>query len=69
MFTLPLISFYFAMWYFSDKKSPENWAGGVAIVTTNLIVGGYCYAAYIEDSDDANDEKAPRTGMSKQRID
>ena len=45
------------MWIFSHKKNPENWAGGVAIVVVNLIVGGYCYSAFIEDSDDVNDEK------------
>jgi hypothetical protein len=47
------------MWLFSDKKSPENWAGGVAILTTNLIVRGYCYSACIKDGNDANNEKAP----------
>jgi hypothetical protein len=68
MFTLPFISFYVAMWVFAEKQSPENWAGAVAIVVTNVIVGGYCYVAYIEDSD-SNDENGPKKGDSKQRVD
>ena len=68
MFTLPFIAFYIAMLVFADKKNPENWAGAAAILTTNLVVGGYCYAAYIEDSD-INDEDGPKTGASKQRVD
>lgn len=68
MFTLPFTAFYIAMQVFQDKPHPENWAGVVAIVVTNFVVGGYCYAAYIEDSDD-NDEDGPRRGASKQRVD
>ena len=69
MFTLPFIAFYVAMWIFSKKPSPENWAGGVAVVVTNLIVGGYCYSAFMEDDDDPKDTKGPRMGDSKQRTD
>ena len=68
MFTLPFIAFYIAMLIFADSKYPENWAGGAAILTTNLVIGGYCYVAYIEDSDE-NDENGPKTGASKQRVD
>ena len=68
MFTLPFIAFYIATLAFSDKQHPDNWAGGAAILTTNLVVAGYCYAAYIEDSDE-NDEDGPKTGASKQRVD
>lgn len=69
MFTVPIISFYIAMWLFSDRKHPENWAGGVAIVMVNLIVGGYCYAAFIEESEEVNDENTPKRGTAKQRTD
>ena len=68
MFTLPFIAFFIAMKVFADKKNPENWAGAAAIVTTNLVVGGYCYVAYIEDLDQ-NDEDGPKRGASKQRVD
>jgi hypothetical protein len=68
MFTLPFVAFYIAMKVFANKRNPENWAGAVAVVITNLIVGGYCYVAYIEDRD-LNDEKGPRKGAFKQRVD
>jgi VMA21-like domain len=68
MFTLPFVAFYIAMKVFADKPNPENWAGAVAVVMTNIIVGGYCYVAYIEDRDD-NDQDGPRKGASKQRVD
>jgi hypothetical protein len=67
MFTVPIIGFYIGMWYFADKKHPENWAGGIAIVLTNIIVGGYCYSALTEE--DEHDSKGPRTGNIKQRTD
>jgi VMA21-like domain len=71
MFTMPFVAFYVAMQVFAHKPSPENWAGAVAIVVTNIIVGGYCYVAYIEDSgdDDENDRSGPKSGASKQRVD
>jgi hypothetical protein len=68
MFTLPFIAFWIGMQLFASKTNPENWAGAVAIVMTNIIVGGYCYVAYIEDSNE-NDEKGPQKGDSKQRVD
>jgi VMA21-like domain len=68
MFTMPFVAFYIAMQVFSHKQSPENWAGAVAIVMTNIIVGGYCYLAFIEDRDD-NDRDGPQKGSFKQRVD
>jgi hypothetical protein len=74
MFTLPLIAFFAAEYFFRDKPDPDMWAGGAAILTTNLIVGVYCYQAFIEDSDeepkedDDNDQSRPRVGIYKQRV-
>ena len=68
MFTLPFLAFYIAMKVFQHTTNPENWAGMVAIIVTNCVVGGYCYVAYIEDSD-MNDEDGPKKGASKQRVD
>lgn len=68
MFTLPFIAFYIASIVFAEKTNPENWAGGAAILATNLVIGGYCYVAYIEDLD-TNDEDGPKSGASKQRVD
>lgn len=72
MFVLP-VSVYFGAYYylFQSKEYPENWAGGAAIVVVNLIVGGYCYVALVEDSDieEDNDASAPRVGIYKQRTD
>ena len=42
---------------------------------TNLIVGGYCYSAYLEDlqdkqnDNDKDDRYGPKVGIYKQRID
>jgi VMA21-like domain len=70
MFTCPILAFYMAMWMFAEKKHPENWAGGAAIVVTNLIVGGYCYSALTEeDEEDLNDRSGPKSGGAKQRTD
>lgn len=70
MFTAPILSFYIGMMVFADKRHPENWAGGLAIVVTNVIVAGYCYSAFSEeDDDDTNDAAGPRRGSLKQRID
>lgn len=68
MFTLPFIAFYIATLVFADKKNPDNWAGAAAIVTTNLVVGSYCYAAYIEDAAE-DDEDGPKAGIYKKRVD
>ena len=74
MFTLPLLVFYIALYLFRERAEPLNWAAGCAILTVNLIVGGYCYQAYWEDMDDdsqkkALDEAGPRVGVFKQRTD
>jgi len=74
MFVLP-VSVYFLSYYFlfQQKEFPENWAGAAAIITVNLIVGGYSYQALVEDSDAPeqkdNDVSAPRVGIYKQRTD
>jgi VMA21-like domain len=78
MFTLPMLAF-FAVQYVATQRgasSPDNWAGAAAIVVTNLVVGGYCYSAYIEDLNDPtkkdssmNDADAPRVGIYKKRVD
>ena len=71
MFTIPIVGFYVGMHYFADRKHPENYAGGIAILLTNVIIGGYCYSALTEDDDDENenDSDGPRTGKYKQRTD
>jgi hypothetical protein len=70
MFTLPFLAFYGAMYTFSGYKNPENWAGGVAIVMTNIVVGGYCYIAYMEDRDTSTDGSSrPPQGSFKERVD
>jgi hypothetical protein len=70
MFTLPIIAFFVSLHVFRDKAEPDNWAGGVAVLVTNLIVGTYCYKAYQEDRDEKdNDADRPRVGIYKQRTD
>ena len=73
MFTLPVLTFFAAQWAFSYKKEPDNWAGAAAIIMTNIIVGSYCYMAYVEDQENNdkkdNDANQPRVGIFKQRVD
>jgi hypothetical protein len=72
MFTLPLVTFFVAQYFFRHKSEPDNWAGGAAILMTNIIISGYCYVAFKEDSDktaDERDEAGPRVGIYKQRTD
>jgi len=73
MFTLPVMAFFVAKYVFSYKKEPDSWAGGAAIIMTNIIVGAYCYMAYLEDNDKQknkdNDANQPRVGIYKQRVD
>ncbi|CAJ1953252.1 unnamed protein product [Cylindrotheca closterium] len=69
MFTAPILSFYTGMWYFSEKRYPENWAGGLAVLVINVIVAGYCYSAFMEEDDDRDDSDGPQQGKLKQRID
>ena len=76
MVTLPVLSYYVCeRVLFAHKQNPDNWAAVVAIIVTNLIVGGYCYTAYIEDSDAVSPDDArkgvvpPRVGVFKERTD
>jgi VMA21-like domain len=79
MFTLPILSFFVVQYLCRNFASPDNWAGGAAIVVTNIIVGVYCYQAYIEDLNDSKDgnrgiydkdsDAPPRVGIYKQRTD
>jgi len=79
MFTMPILAFYVARHLiFANRDEPDNWAGGVAIIVTNIIVAGYCYSAYVEDVEENkqkdgsmnnNDEDRPRVGIYKQRTD
>jgi hypothetical protein len=73
MVTLPILTFLIAQHIFRDKATPDNWAGGAAIIMTNLIVAAYCYSAYVEDEEEKasqiNDEDHPRVGIFKQRVD
>jgi hypothetical protein len=69
MFTFPILAFYIAMWFFAEKKNPDNWAGGAAILVTNIIIGGYCYSALTEEDDDPNDRRGPKRGSQKERTD
>jgi phosphosulfolactate synthase (CoM biosynthesis protein A) len=49
MVTLPFIAFYAALELFKDYAEPVNWAGGVAILVTNLVIAGYSYSALTEE--------------------
>jgi VMA21-like domain len=69
MFTLPFLAFYVALWALSGWENPESWAGAVAIVMTNVVVGGYCYVAYMEDRDINGAGVNPKRGASKERVD
>ena len=84
MFTLPILAFWIVRETIVSlewSNQPDNWAGGAAILVTNIIVGIYCYAAYIEDlhdddvqgklrsSSNDNDASQPRVGIYKQRTD
>lgn len=72
MFTLPIISFFVAMHIFANKEDPTMWAGGVAIILTNLIIAGYVYSAFSEPDDELvcpGDADGPRVGAFKQRTD
>jgi VMA21-like domain len=71
MFTLPIIAFYLGLnVLFTEKEHPDNWAGGLAILVTNIVVFGYCYSAFQEPDDEPeNDEDGPRVGIFKKRTD
>jgi VMA21-like domain len=71
MFTLPIAAFYLGLYIFGHKEQPDNWAGGLAILVTNLVVAGYVVAAFSEPDDlvNENDGDAPRVGIFKKRTD
>jgi hypothetical protein len=72
MFTLPIFAYYLGLYIFSSKAEPDNWAAGLAIVVTNLIVAGYVYSAFSEEDiedDDDDDAAGPRVGAFKKRTD
>ena len=67
MFTLPIISYYVGLYLFADKNQPDSWAGGMAIIMTNLIVAGYVIIAFQEKDGDVREQ--PRVGAFKTRTD
>lgn len=67
MCTLPILSFYLGLYLFSNKNQPDSWAGGMAILMTNLIVAGYVISAFQEKEEDVRDQ--PRVGAFKTRTD
>lgn len=67
MCTLPILSYYLGLYLFADKSQPDSWAGGMAILMTNLIVAGYVISAFQEKEDDVRDQ--PRVGAFKTRTD
>lgn len=72
MFTLPILAFYLGMNIFKDKAQPDNWAGGLAIIVTNVVVFGYCWSAFHEEEEEDENEKddaGPRVGIFKKRTD
>jgi hypothetical protein len=77
MFTLPIIAFYIGQYVFQSKPQPDNWAAGLAIIVTNVVIAGYCISAFLEPEDEVskaekekdNDTNAPRVGTFKQRTD
>jgi hypothetical protein len=82
MFTVPLLVFFLVRhWaktiYDVPASSVDTYAGGAAILTTNLIIGVYCYMAYREDEEDKQLEGMkegggavpPRVGQFKERTD
>lgn len=76
MFTLPILVFYACLHViFTNKKDPTMWAGGCAVITANIIIGGYVYSAFSEE-DDENDRRpskgdasGPKSGAFKTRTD
>jgi hypothetical protein len=72
MCTLPVLAYYIGTYIFSQRTNPDNWAGGMAIVITNLIVAGYVISAFQEkDNDDEarEQQQQPRVGAFKTRTD
>jgi len=83
MFTLPIAVFYICLEIvFKEKKDPTMWAGGCAVIVTNMIVAGYVVSAFSEPDDlpdehhtsnngeiKRKDEVGPRVGVFKIRTD
>lgn len=92
MFTLPILTYYivheYCLYQYTlkniSKTYIELFAGGSAILMTNIIIGTYCYYAYCEDlydqvtgevkiinndDDYRNDEDYPKVGIYKKRTD
>ena len=74
MFTLPIITYFITMHIvknvFFITKNVDNYAGGAAILVTNIIIGGYCYMAYHEDDDENGPKEPPKVGrFKKERTD
>ena len=60
---------------FYNKAEPSNWAGGAAVIVTNIIIAGYVWIAFSEPDDpeeerrgNDNDALHPRTGVFKKRV-
>ena len=75
MFTLPIITFYVCFYYvFAHKAEPNAWAGGAAILVTNLVIIWYVVSAFSEEDDSLTpgsegDADGPRVGAFKRRTD
>ena len=77
MFTMPFITYFLCFHYvFHNKQEPSNWAGGAAVIVTNIIIGAYVLVAFSEPDDpeeekrgNDNDALHPRTGVFKKRVD
>ena len=74
MFTLPILTYFIVSYiihsnphYKQTITNPDNYAGGAAILMTNIIIGGYCYMAYYEDNNEI--VEPPRVGKFKERTD
>jgi Kef-type K+ transport system membrane component KefB len=60
MCTLPILSYYLGLYLFANKNQPDSWAGGMAILMTNVIVAGYVISAFQEKEEDVTEQ--PRVG-------
>lgn len=86
MATLPIASFFLTRYLYlstntttmtsSIASNPDTWAGGVAILVTNIIIAAYCISAFLgkeinddEQNNSSKDKEGPRVGIYKQRTD
>jgi hypothetical protein len=74
----PLLAFYPGMYLFATKSDPTMYAGGLAVLTANLVIAGYVVNAFGEEEPELtveekrmgdNDASGPRLGAFKQRTD